>query len=104
MSKDVAMFTKPMIAVGLFGLALSASQPAFAGTRVVGYADLDLSTKEGQSSLDSRLRIAAKQACEFDRKDLPQVEFESARQCYFKSLADARRAKNDLRPRTVMAK
>ncbi len=98
------MFTKTLMSAGLLGLALSASQPAFAGTRVVGYGDLDLSTKEGQSNLDSRLRTAAKQACEFDRKDLPQVEFESARQCYFKSLADARRAKDDLRPRTVMAK
>lgn len=98
------LFAKPLFTAGLLGLALSASQPAFAGTRVVGYADLDLSTKEGQAKLDNRLRTAAKQACEFDRKDLPQVEFESARQCYMKSLADARRAKDDLRPRTVMAK
>lgn len=98
------MLNKTLFAVGLLGLAVSASQPAFAGTRVVGYADLDLSTKEGQVKLDSRLRTAAKQACEFDRKDLPQVEFESARQCYFKSLADARRAKDDLRPRTAMAR
>jgi len=98
------MFNKILISAGLLGLALSASQPAFAGTRVVGYGDLDLSTKEGQSSLDRRLRTAAKQACEFDQIRWPDASYDSARQCYFKSLADARRAKDDLRPRTIMAK
>lgn len=98
------MLNKTLIAAGLAGLALSASQPAFAGTRVVGYADLDLSTKEGQAQLDARLRTAARQVCDLDRTDLAQIEYEWARQCFTKSLANARRAKDDLRPRTVMAR
>lgn len=103
-SKEVAMLNKTLFAAGLFGLALSASQPAFAGTQVVGYGDLDLSTKEGQSKLDNRLRTAAKQVCELDRPDLAQQEYESARQCFAKSLADARRARNDIRPRVATAR
>jgi UrcA family protein len=98
------LFAKPLFTAGLFGLALSASQPAFAGTRVVGYADLDLSTKEGQAKLDNRLRSAARQVCDLNSPGLQRSEFESARQCYLKSLADARRARDDLRPRTIMAK
>ncbi|NLR69524.1 UrcA family protein [Novosphingobium sp. ERN07] len=98
------LFAKSFCAVGLLGLALSASQPAFAGTRVVGYGDLDLSTKEGQARLDSRLRAAAKQVCDLKSPNLQRSEFESARKCYVKSLTDARRAKDDLRPRAVTAK
>lgn len=98
------MLNKTLFAVGLFGLALSASQPAFAGTREVGYGDLDLSTKEGQAKLDSRLRAAAKQVCDLRSPNLQRTEFASARTCYAKALADARRAKDNLRPRTAMAK
>jgi UrcA family protein len=87
------MLNKTLFAAGLLGLALSASQPAFAGTRVVGYADLDLTTRDGQSQLDARLRKAAKDICGLSQPDLPTSEWESARDCYARSMADARRDK-----------
>lgn len=97
------LFAKPLIAVGLLGLAVSVSQPAFAGTRLVGYADLDLNTKEGQAQLNSRLRKAAKDVCGLSQRDLPSSEWESARQCYQKALADARKAKAGVVEATVLA-
>ncbi len=49
----------------------------------VRYADLDLSTQEGQSALERRLNHAAEQVCGIDRRTsgmaLPSME---ARRCY----------------------
>lgn len=98
------MLNKTLFAAGLLGLALSASQPAFAGTRLVGYADLDLTTKEGQSQLDSRLRKAAKEVCGLSKPDLARSEWESARQCFVKSFADARKAKAEVRNTALAAR
>lgn len=92
------MIRNSLIAAGLFGLALSASQPAFASTRSVAYADLDLSTQAGRANLDARLKSAAKEVCGMTRKDASAAEMEAARQCFAKSLADARRAKRDIKP------
>lgn len=97
------MFAKTLLSAGLLGLALSASQPAFAGTRLVGYADLDLNTKEGQAQLNSRLRMAAKDVCGLSQRDLPSSEWEAARQCYVKAYSDARKAKNGVVEATVLA-
>lgn len=85
------MFKKMFVASGL---ALALSQPAFAETRVVGYGDLDLGTSEGQSRLDSRLRRAAREVCGgLKALDIRSGEFEAARTCYVRSMADARKAK-----------
>lgn len=97
------MFAKTLFSAGLLGLALSASQPAFAGTRLVGYADLDLTTKEGQSQLDARVRKAAKDICGLSQPDLPTSEWESARDCYARSMADARRAKAEVKATALAA-
>lgn len=98
------MIRTSVIAASLVGLALSASQPAFAGTRSVGYADLDLSSSTGQAQLDARLKTAAKDVCGMTRKDASSAEMEMARQCFVKSFADARRAKADIRPTALAAK
>ncbi len=98
------MIRKTLIAAGIVGLALSASQPAFAGTRSVGYADLDLSSDVGQAKLDARLKDAAKDVCGMKRKDASAAEMEMGRQCFVKSYADARRAKADVRPTALAAK
>ncbi|MBB3859745.1 UrcA family protein [Novosphingobium hassiacum] len=98
------MIRTSVIAASLVGLALSASQPAFAETRSVGYADLDLSTASGKAQLDARLKGAAKDVCGMTRKDASSAELELARQCFAKSYADARRAKADIRPTAFAAK
>ncbi|WP_292937129.1 MULTISPECIES: UrcA family protein [unclassified Novosphingobium] len=92
------MIRNSMIAASLLGLALSASQPAFAGTRTVHYADLDLTTQAGQSKLDARLKTAAKAVCDLNRKDASAAEAEAGRECFAKALADARRAKSNIKP------
>lgn len=96
--KDDAMIRNSMIAASLLGLALSASQPAFAGTRTVHYADLDLTTQAGQAKLDARLKTAAKAVCDLNRKDVSAAEAEAGRECFAKALADARRAKSNIKP------
>ncbi|MFM2372249.1 MAG: hypothetical protein RIS85_1971 [Pseudomonadota bacterium] len=98
------MFKKPLLAAGLIGLALSAAQPAFAGTRSVGYSDLDLSTQTGHAKLNARLKDAAKDVCGLKRKDNTAAQDEAGRQCFAKSYADARRAKADIRPTALAAK
>jgi UrcA family protein len=98
------MISRSMIAAGLFGLALSASQPAFAAARSVGYADLDLATDAGQAKLDARLKDAAKDVCGLSRKDASAAEVDAGRQCFAKAYADARRAKGDIRPTALAAR
>jgi len=102
--KDDAMIRNSLIAAGLFGLALSASQPAFAGTRSVGYTDLDLTTEAGHAKLDARLKVAAKEVCGMTRKDASAAEMDAGRQCFAKSFADARRAKADIKPTALAAR
>ncbi|WP_205525262.1 UrcA family protein [Novosphingobium sp. THN1] len=104
MSKEVAMFAKTLFSAGLLGLALSASQPAFAGTRLVGYSDLDLTTKQGEAQLNARLRHAAKDICGLNKADLPTSEWEAARDCFARSMADARRAKAEVKATALAAK
>lgn len=97
------MLAKTLFSAGLLGLAVSVSQPALADTRLVTYSDLDLSTKEGTVQLDARLRKAAREVCGFKGQVLPLSELESARQCYNQSLADARKAKENIKQPTALA-
>ena len=83
-------------AAALFGLAFAA-QPAFSadGTFVpmskeVRYSDLDLSTPQGQSALDARLRRAASEVCAVNMGTNPLAEEIQARRCYRKALESAR--------------
>ncbi len=92
------MIRNSLIAASLLGLALSASQPAFAGTRIVSYSDLDLTTQAGHAKLDARLKRAAKQVCGLGRKDTSAADAEAGRQCFAKAMADARRAKSNIKP------
>ena len=97
------MFAKTLFSAGLLGLALAASQPAQAAEKLVHYHDLDLSTKDGAKQPDARLRKAAKEVCGLSQPDLPSSEWESARQCFAKSLADARKAKSGAVQATALA-
>lgn len=42
---------------------VAAVQPASAETRIVSYADLDLSSPQGQAALDRRIEHAVRQVC-----------------------------------------
>lgn len=59
------MFRKIPFAAALMGLTLTAA-PAFADTLAVRYKDLDLTTAEGQKTLDRRIDAAARQVCGYD--------------------------------------
>ena len=95
------MFKNALIATGLVGLVFAA-QPAFAQTaanpdlvvqqRMVQYADLDLSTADGQSKLDARLRRAASQVCDVNNGPHPLSEAMEARRCYRNAVQSAQRA------------
>lgn len=82
------MFTKTTAAV--LGLVLAAAPaltaPAFAAeaTKVkVEYKDLDLTTAQGQRTLERRLDKAARYACGYDSR-LPgtRIASQDARNCY----------------------
>ena len=60
------MFGKTSIAAALLGLALTAA-PAFANEIAVRYKDLDLSSAQGQKTLDRRINAAARQVCAYDQ-------------------------------------
>lgn len=95
------MFKNALIATGLVGLVFAA-QPAFAQTadnadvivqhRMVQYSDLDLSTTQGQSKLDARLRHAASAVCEANYGPHPLSEAMESRRCYRNAIQSAQRA------------
>lgn len=83
------MFKKaPVAAAALLGLALTAA-PALAGepTQVkVVYSDLDLTTPEGQKTLETRLDAAARKACDYDvRVTGSHLPTSQSRTCYRKA-------------------
>lgn len=87
------MFKKTPIAAALLGLALTAA-PAFAEEPVkiqVTYKDLDLTTPEGQRTLDRRLDNAAREACGYGQhvtgSRLPDAR---ASACYKQARANAK--------------
>lgn len=97
------MFTKTLIAAGLAGLALC-TQPAAASQaaqfdaqaiqpaqRLVRFADLDLSTAQGQAHLEARLHRAASAVCEANYGPHPLSEAMEARRCYRNALQSAHR-------------
>ena len=98
------MFKNALIATGLVGLVFAA-QPAFAQTadnadvvvqhRMVQYADLDLSTAQGQSKFDARLRRAAAAVCESNYGPHPLSEAMEARRCYRNAIQSGQRAMAD---------
>lgn len=59
------MFRLLSCSAGLAALALAAA-PAQAGAARVLYHDLDLSTQAGVKTLESRVRNAAREVCDFD--------------------------------------
>lgn len=80
------MFKKTTpIAAALFGLAASAAiaTPAFAEDTLVTYTDLDLTTPEGQQTLERRLTKAARKVCKMDVKGPTSLlPANSSRTCY----------------------
>lgn len=91
------MNRKSILAAGLIGLAF-ASQPAFAKSVEVPYRDLNLSTPEGQQALDSRVRAAARKACEISTGRLMFNEMILEQQCYDDALSSARKAVAEVIP------
>lgn len=95
------MFKNALIATGLAGLVFAA-QPAFAQSaanpdyvvthRMVHFADLDLSTPDGQAKLDARLRRAAAAVCESNAGPHPLAEAMESRRCYRNAVQSAQRA------------
>jgi UrcA family protein len=98
------MLKTSLIAASLAGLALctqpAAARPASATPasaelmvqqRSVRYADLDLTTAQGQARLDSRLRHAAAAVCEVNSGPHPLTEVMAARRCYREALQSAQR-------------
>lgn len=84
------MFKKTApIAAALLGLALTAT-PSLAKDVEVRYGDLDLTSAQGQKTLEVRLRKAAREACDYDTRTtgsmLPSHE---ARDCYIKATQKA---------------
>jgi len=91
------MFTKTVIAATALSTMMLAAQPALAHDTVsvsqqVRYADLDLSTPEGQARLDARLRHAASAVCDFTSGPRPLSEATEARRCYNDALKSARQS------------
>lgn len=83
------MMKQTLIALSAAAVALSAT-PSFAKDIAVSYGDLNLSTIEGQKTLERRLDRAAKKACGYDvsitstRLSSPKTEA-----CYAKAKASA---------------
>jgi len=98
------MIRNSLIAASLFGLAFTASQPAFAETRLVGYADLDLTTQAGNAKLDERLKRAAKKVCGLDGRISPLREAAANQQCFAKAFAEARHAKSKVQQTSLAAR
>lgn len=101
------MLKNTLIAASLASLAIAA-QPVLASPaltsgaapahaeaevrhRMVGYADLDLSTATGQAKFDARLRRAAAAVCEANYGPHPLTEAMEARRCYRDALQSAQR-------------
>ncbi len=80
------------VAVSMTSLSASASaQSHTVRTAIVEYGDLDLTSAEGKSTLDARLRGAVRQVCGgYDSRNLFEVADHS--NCVKEARASARRA------------
>lgn len=87
------MFKKTQIAAALLGLTLTAA-PALAdeATQIkVAYKDLDLTTSEGQRTLDRRLDAAAREACGYSEGVTgTRLRSSQATTCYKQARAKAK--------------
>lgn len=79
--------THALIAAGFAALAIA--HPAQASTRTVSYADLDLSTANGRSALDARVRGAARQVCEIGADEGSLAERLAAKACFAHAVSSA---------------
>jgi len=62
---------------------LAVAQPALAGSAVLKYRDLDLSSQAGREELDRRISAAAREACGFsDAVTGTRIMPKEARECY----------------------
>lgn len=62
---------------------LAVAQPALAGSAVLKYRDLDLSSQAGREELDRRIGTAAREACGFNEAVTgTRVVSKDARDCY----------------------
>jgi UrcA family protein len=74
--------------------AVAAANPAHAESRTISYADLDLSSPEGQAVLDSRIANAVRQVC---GRAFP-TDLQSRRdvdRCRSQTLAETQAQRND---------
>jgi UrcA family protein len=90
--KMFARSVSALAAAALSTAALAAS-PALAGqvetsSVVVSFADLNLGQAKGMASLESRLRIAARQVCDTGNRDTHSRRLET--ECREQALSDAR--------------
>lgn len=79
-------FTTRTILTTLAAAGLLASSPALAGDNEtmsieVSYRDLDLSTADGQRTLERRLHAAAEKICGIDRRQGMRLPSTEARSC-----------------------
>jgi UrcA family protein len=84
---------RSLIPIVLLG-AIAVANPASAQTRIVSYADLDLSSPEGQEALDRRIRTAVEQVC---GRPYPTdlVSQQHVRRCRIDTLSSVQAARND---------
>ncbi|MEM7665352.1 MAG: UrcA family protein [Pseudomonadota bacterium] len=84
------------LAAATVGLAVTAT-PAFAGSTDkqsidVSFADLNLSTPEGQETLDKRIKTAARKACGLDQvRTGTRIKSSSATNCYNNAMTSVKR-------------
>lgn len=84
------------LAAATVGLAVTAA-PAFAGSEGkqsidVSFADLNLSTPEGQETLDNRIEAAARKACGIDKvRTGTRIKSSSATRCYNSAMTSVKR-------------
>lgn len=87
------MFKNAPVAAALLAMTLTAA-PALAteGTQVkVSYSDLDLTTIEGQRTLERRLDAAARSACGYEQQVTgTRLPSSRVRNCYKQAQAKAR--------------
>lgn len=82
------MRLRPLLAAAAAAATLAAT-PAFADSVRVEYKDLDLTTTQGQETLQGRLEAAARQVCGMrDIRTGSRVPDAEARDCYKQALAD----------------
>lgn len=83
------MFKSTPFAAALLGLTLAAT-PAFAKDVQVRYADLNLTTAEGQKTLERRIDRAAREACDYDQYTTgTRLPSQAAAACYRQALDSA---------------